>query len=132
MRDLQRRKLINIRELKDGRAEVSLTHQGKQLVRTYGLNNLKLQKPARWDHKWRLLIYDIPTSQRRASNAFRSKIREMGLYQLQRSVWVAPYEFIAEVEFLAGVFEIDMNKCIHYFHTQEIPREEDLRKFFAL
>ena len=79
---------------------------------------------------WRVIIYDIPVAQRKASNAFRQKIRAMGLFQLQRSVWVSPYECLSEIEFIATVFDINIDRCICYFKTKNIPKEKEIKKHF--
>ena len=34
---------------------------------------------------------------RKASNAFRRKIKGLGLYRLQKSIWVSPYDCISEL-----------------------------------
>jgi len=130
LKELNRRKLINFKELGGGRVRLELTHKGKTLVRQYNLDQIKIQAPKRWDRKWRILMYDIPTHQKRASNAFREKLKDLGLFQLQRSVWVSPYECLAEIEFLATVFEIDMDRHICYFKTSEVSKEKEIKEFF--
>ena len=130
LRELEKRKLISFKELGNGTVRIELAHHGKTLVRMYTLETMQLEKPKQWDRRWRILLYDIPAPQRRASNAFREKVRHLGLFPLQRSVWVSPYECLAEIEFLATIFEIDMDRCIGYFNSQNIPREKEVRKFF--
>ena len=132
LRELEKRKLISFKELGGGSVRIELTHRGKTLVRTYDLEKMKLVKPKRWDGKWRVIIYDIPTAKRKASNAFREKLRALGFFPLQKSVWIHPHECLPEVEFLATVFEIDMDRHIYYFSTSEIPREKEIRKFFSM
>jgi|SRR3989344_2980741 len=130
LRELEKRNLIKFQEDKNGMIRMELTYQGKHVVHTYNLEEMKLQKPKKWDGQWRVLIYDIPKSQKKASNAFREKIRQLGLFPLQKSVWVSPYECFSEIEFLAIVFNINLKECILYFRTNEIPKLEELKKFF--
>ena len=130
--ELKRRKLLSFKELGAGKVHIELSHYGKKLVRRYDLEDMRLQKPKRWDGWWRMIIYDIPTSQRRASNAFREKVKTLGLYPLQRSVWISPYECLSEIEFLATVFEINIDDCICYLKLKTIPRETEIKKFFGL
>lgn len=132
LRELQKRKLVIFKEVGGGKVRIELTKNGKLLVREYNLEDMKLKIPQKWDGRWRLITYDIPVRQRKASNAFREKIRQMGLFQLQRSIWVSPYECLEELEFLTSVFEIDMDNCILYFSTKDIPREMELKKYFDL
>jgi len=132
LRELQKRKLISFRELDNGDVRVEISHQGKTLVRQYNLDNLKLVKPARWDRKWRIIIYDIPQYKRRASDAFREKLKDLGLFKLQKSVWISAYECLPELEFLCSVFDINMDECVYHFYADHIPREGEARKFFEL
>jgi len=130
--ELRRRKLIEFKEMADGSLRITLSYLGKKAVRHYKLDEMKLKIPQKWDRQWRIIMYDIPSRQRKASDAFRKKIKEIGLYQLQKSVWVSPYDCLAELEFLCTVFEIDIDKNIYYFRTAEIPKEKDVREFFNL
>mgnify|MGYP001614296357 FL=1 len=132
LKELEKRKLINFEYLPGDEVRVTLTHRGKKLVRQYKLDEIKLQKPKVWDKKWRLIIYDIPIGQKNAARAMRVKLKDMGLYQLQKSVWVSPYECIAELEFICSVFELDMNQYIYYIKTAEIPKTQEIKKFFEL
>jgi hypothetical protein len=130
--ELKRRKYISFEQQSDETIKITLAHKGKLFVRQYHLENLRLQKPKNWDKQWRILLYDIPVHHKRASDAFREKLKQLGLYQLQKSVWVSPYDFVGEIEFLCGVFDIDINQYILYFTTHNIPKESILKKFFHL
>ena len=132
MRELEKKKIISFEEKKDGTVKVTLTHRGKEIVRQYQLEEMQIEKPGHWDGKWRVLLYDIPTSRKKAADAFREKLKQLGLYQLQKSVWVHPYEYIGEIDFLCAVFNINLNSHILYFATKEIPRKRLLREFFEL
>lgn len=132
LKELEKRKLLDFKERSDGSVEIKLSHQGKELVRRYNLEDMKLKKPKQWDGKWRIVIYDIPTSKRKASSAFSAKMKSLGMYQLQRSVWVSPYDCLEEIEFLCSVFEIDSNKCVSYITATEISNASEVKKFFNL
>lgn len=132
LREMEKHKLIKFEELGNGTVRIELTHKGKNLIRMYNLEEISIKKPRRWDKRWRIIFYDIPISQKQASNAFREKLKQLGLFPLQQSVWVSPYECIAEIEFLATVFEINIDSCICYLIVKNIPREKDIRKFFDL
>ena len=132
LRELEKKNLVSFKELGGGTVCIELTHKGKTLVRQYNFETMRLTKPKRWDRTWRIVLYDIPLSKKQASDAFRAKLRGLGLYPLQRSVWISPYECLPEIEFLASVLEIDLNKCVAYFKTDKIPNERDVKKFFSL
>lgn len=132
LREMERRKLISFRELGRGKVRIELTFQGKQLVRQYELEHMKLKKPDRWDGVWHIVIYDIPTAQKKAGMAFHRKLKDLGLFPLQKSVWVSPYACVPEIEFLAVIFEIDFDRCICHFTTKTVPKEREVKKFFNL
>ena len=132
LKELQGRKLIEFKELSDGSIRITLSHLGKNLVRKYKLEEMKINKPLKWDQKWRIISYDIPNNQRKASNALRQKLKDLKLYKLQKSIWVSPYECIEELEFLCSIFDINIDNHVFYFKTTEIPKETEVKKFFNL
>lgn len=132
LRRLKETRIIKVNEQNDGRVEVTITRKGEQLVHLFNLDTLSLTKPARWDGMWYILMYDIPEYQKKARRAFSEKLRSMGLYRLQRSVWVSPYPFLNEFEFLCGVFEINPNHHALYFQTKQIPKRDELISYFRI
>lgn len=132
LRELERRRLISFKELGGGKVKIELTKGGQRLVRMYDLDKMQILKPKKWDGFWRIVTYDIPNSKRKASDAFRQKLRSLGFFQLQKSVWVSPFDCLAEIEFLGVVFEIEVGRHIHHFKTREVPLESEMREFFKL
>lgn len=132
LREFEKRKLITFTELENGKIRIELTKRGQKLVREYNLEDMKLIKPKKWDGIWRIVAYDIPTHQRKASNAFREKLKSLGLFPAQRSIWISPYDCLAEMEFLASVFEIDIDQCLYYLEAHKIPKENNAKRFFNL
>jgi DNA-binding transcriptional regulator PaaX len=130
--NLKKKKLIDIQEQNDGSVKVYLTENGKKLVLRYELENLKIEKPKKWDGKWRVIIYDIPQSLRRASDVFRRKIRELGMYQLQKSIWIYPYDCIKELDFLCAIYQVPLEDCVLYFRAEELPKQKEIKQFFGL
>lgn len=45
------------------------------------------EENTKWDGKWRLVIWDIPETRRSVRDLLRSKLKELGFKQLQKSVW---------------------------------------------
>lgn len=132
LKELSKKKIVSFKEMPNGSVRIELTHKGKIIIRQYKLDELKLNPPKKWDRKWRVIIYDIPHRFKKARDGFREKLKQLGLYQLQKSVWVSPYDCLAEIEFLAGVFNLDLNEHVFYFSTLEIPHESKLKKWFNL
>lgn len=132
LKELEKKKIISFKELGNGKIRVELTHKGKLLAREYNLENMKINKPKTWDKKWRIIMYDIPDYNKKARDAFRFKIKQLGLYPIQKSVWVSPYDCMPEIEFLCAVFDIDPNSHVYQFTTAEIPKEREIKKWFNL
>lgn len=132
LKELEKKKLISFKELGNGKIKIEITHKGKLLVREYQLDDIKITKPKIWDKKWRIIIYDIPHYHKKARDAFRLKLKDLGLYPLQKSVWVSPYDCLPEIEFLCSVFDIDLNNYVYYFKSSEVPKEREVKKWFSL
>jgi hypothetical protein len=106
---LRKKRLLEIVGEKSGRVRVKLTNKGKKRLTEYSLGRLEIKKPKKWDRKWRVLIFDIPSYPKRyngAREALRDKIKELGFCQIQKSVWVYPYECEDEMLFIAEMFQV--------------------------
>lgn len=133
IRTLKHRKLIEIIREKDGSTRVELTNKGKKRIREFCFDSLKIKKPKRWDGKWRILMFDIPTKPKlynNARNALRDKIKELGFVQMQKSVWVYPYECEDEVLFLAETYHIE--RFIDMLVAERVMHEEKFKRKFKL
>jgi len=45
----------------------------------------------RWDHLWRMVVFDIPETKRVSRNCFRKGLRDMGFFPYQQSMYVTPF-----------------------------------------
>ena len=128
---LKKNRLIILRELENDRLVVELTEKGKRLVREIKVDELSIEKPGTWDKKWRVVIFDIPDeTKRRARDALRDKLKNLGFYQLQKSVWAFPYPCEKEVQFLCELFEI--TPFVNLIVAESIYNDVWLRKHFQL
>lgn len=103
---LKKKKLLIIDENKDGGVKVELSENGKKKVLIYNLDKLKIRPMRKWDGRWRFVMFDIPNKFKRRSDILREKLKELGLYQFQKSVWIYPYPLENEIEFIAQLFEV--------------------------
>ncbi len=127
--NLRRSKLIIFKE-KDGKFSIELTEKGKRVLKEVDISELKNKKPVQWDGLWRIVIFDIPESQEYGRVALRNKMKEVGFYQLQKSVWAFPYECEKEIELLVEVF--DINSFVNFITAKKIKDDEKLKKYFKL
>ena len=55
-----------------------------------------------WDGKWRMVIFDVPESERSLRAKMRRRLMLEGFGCLQKSVWISPSPFGAMIEELKG------------------------------
>src|SRR3989344_7174587 len=72
-----------------GVPHVRLTPKGKLYLQTE-IGHTRV--PSRWDGKWRVVIFDIPEARRTLRNRLRDMLLQIGFVQLQKSVWVYPFD----------------------------------------
>jgi CRISPR-associated endonuclease Cas2 len=118
-------------EYRGKQLHVSLSEEGKVLAKKYSIDELKIKKPAHWDKKWRILIFDIEEKYRSKREMLRGKLKELGLFQLQKSVWVCPYHFQEEVQALRDFFDFNKEEMTVII-ASEIEKENELITFFDL
>lgn len=102
---LYQSKLIDTRDHPDGTTTIILTEEGKQRCLTYRIDEMSVQRPKSWDRKWRLILFDIPEKRRAIRDALRHHLRRLGCHELQRSVFVHPFDCRDEVEFLIEFYQ---------------------------
>lgn len=127
---LKRRNFIEVIKEKDEKIIVRLTKKGKQYVREFSIDNLSILKPKKWDKKWRMVIFDIPNKFNMARLALRNKIKELGFYKLQKSVWIYPYPCEDEILFVANFFNVE--SFIEILTVESLLREDKIKKIFHI
>lgn len=116
---------------KNGQIYISLTKEGKKKAGKYQIDNLKIKKPAKWDGKWRILIFDIKEDQRVKREALRGKIKELRLFKLQDSVWAHPFEFQKEIDLLRSFFGLNKNE-MQIITADKMEDDKKMKMFFGL
>lgn len=131
--NLKQRKLIEIVSEKNNRIKVNLTNRGMTRVKEFVFENLSISKPKKWDRKWRVIIFDIPTIPKklnRARAALREKIKELGFFKLQHSVWIYPYPCEDEVLLIGEIYYV--TKYIEILTVEKLLHESKIKHFFNL
>ncbi|MEK7510464.1 MAG: hypothetical protein AAB567_02855 [Patescibacteria group bacterium] len=127
---LKQSRLIIVNEQMDGKFLVELTEAGKRKMREFEIEKLTVPIPKKWDGLWRILIFDIPNKKSGIREVFRMKLKELGFYQLQKSVWVLPYPCDAQVEFLVEFYRV--RPYTNIIRAKEIKNDVLLKKHFKL
>lgn len=127
---LYRSKAISRNENSDGTFTITLTEKGKMRALTYKIEEIKINKNDKWDRKWRMVAFDIPEELKNGRNSIRSKLKEIGFRELQKSLWVFPYECRNEVDFIIEYF--DLREYVRFAILDYIDNELHLKKTFNL
>jgi DNA-binding transcriptional regulator PaaX len=123
-------KLVEIKEDKNGNTILVLYEEGKKKMLIYNIENLKLKRQSKWDGYWRLFIFDIPEKFKRERYILSKKLKEIGMYPLQKSVYIYPFECRDELDFIIEYF--GFRKYVRFILAKEIDNELHLRKIFDL
>jgi phenylacetic acid degradation operon negative regulatory protein len=126
---LKRKKFVAY-ENKSGKVYLVLTKLGKIHLTDLEFENIKIQKPIKWDNKWRVLLFDIPEHKAAERQVFRLKLREMGFFHFQRSVFVLPYPCEKEIKKI--IKHLEIQKYVHLITGQRFPNDKLLKKKFNL
>lgn len=129
-RRLRKQGCINI-EKKNKQIYISLTEKGKKMAGWLQIDALKIKRPKKWDGRWRIVVFDIAQLKKFFREAFRGKLKELGFYPLQKSVWICPFGCQDEIEVLREFFGLSQNE-MRLITAQDIGPNEYLRKFFKI
>lgn len=86
--------------------EVILTDKGQKHLGKINFDNIKIKRPETWDGKFWLVAVDIPVKYKNGADAFRDKVKELGFFALQKSLWFYPFDPRGEIEFVARMYGV--------------------------
>lgn len=125
---LKSRRLIDI-QTQYGKDVYKLTKLGRRRAKKLA-KSFAIKVPEKWDKKWRVVIFDIPVKKKVQADMFRKSLKDLGLANVQKSIWAHPYGCREQVYFLAG--RLGINSSVRYIVAEEITGEKDLRKRFEV
>jgi len=127
--NLYRSRVVKAKDNSDGTCTIILTERGRLKSLTYKLSEMSIQKKE-WDGKWRVVIFDIPEKIREGRDAIRQKLKNLGFVELQKSVFVYPYECKNEIDFVIEFF--GLRKYVRYGVMESIDNAPHLQHLFHL
>ncbi len=128
--NLKRQGFINI-ERKGPQIYIRLTEEGKKKAGMFQINSLEIKKQKKWDRKWRLVIFDIAEMKKIYREALRGKLKELGFYCLQKSIWLHPFDCRAELKLLKDFFGLS-EKELRLIVADDIGDDSEFKKCFNL
>jgi len=75
-------------------------------------------------------VFDIPEDRKAGRTALVAKLKELGFYPMQKSVYIHPYECKDEVSFVAEIF--DLAPYVRFLRVKDVDIELDLKNRFRL
>lgn len=129
VKEMIQRELLAYNEA-DKETALVVTNKGKKTLLKYNIKRMELEKPKTWDGKWRVVIFDVMEGKKSLREALRNKMKQLGFYQLQKSVYVTPYPCDKEISFIREYYLIGSE--VSYFLATELEQEGELVKKFEL
>ncbi len=113
---LKYRKLIQVKDVK-GELEYKLTSKGWDKYEKIVLEELEIKTPRKWDYKWRLVMFDIPTYKRAQRDHLLQKLKDLNFYMLQQSAWIHPFGCEKQVGILLQI--LNLEKHVSYIVVED-------------
>ena len=105
---------------------IRLKAKGKKRLQKVELKTLTITKPKHWDKKWRIVFYDIPERYKLGRDALTRKLKDLGFYQLQRSVLA--HQYPCRDEIAAVTLAYGVSRFVSYIETDHIDQQKLLLK----
>lgn len=128
LKRLQERELIALRELPDGTVEMRLRKKGEHIALRYHFETMSIARPKQWDGAWWLVMFDISRKHNKARDALRMKLKDLGFYQLQESVFIFPFPCEKEIDALAAFWGV--RNSVLLMRVSQFEGEEKLKHHF--
>lgn len=122
--------LVQEKHNRDGTTTLILNENGKRKVLEFDIEKIEINRPPRWDGKWRIVMFDVPERLRRLRNSLRWHFQEIGLIELQKSVFVYPYPCEKEIEFILEFY--NARKYVRFVLAEKVDNGLHLMKKFDL
>jgi DNA-binding transcriptional regulator PaaX len=108
----------------DGKDFAQLTPEGRQKLRSLTLSAETHVMSMAWDGKWRVVVLDVPESDKEKRNALRYILKKAGFVCLKNSVWISPHPFEHMLENMKK--DLDLRNEIMVILTDSLDPETEL------
>jgi DNA-binding transcriptional regulator PaaX len=107
---------------------LQITERGRARLSKMELDAISIDEPKQWDKKWRMVFYDIPEESKVGRNSLTRKLHSIGFHQLQRSVFIHPFDSREVIEKIASTYYLD--KYVSYVEATYIDNQQILIAHF--
>jgi len=109
---------------------VILSEEGKNRILTYDLDKMEIKIPKVWDGNWRVVLFDIPEVFKKRRESLRFRLKNLGFFEYQKSVFVHPYDCKNEIDYIIEFSGI--RKYVRFIVAESLDNELHLKKHFGL
>ena len=102
---------------------------GRKRLDKFKLDNIRIAKPKSWDNKWRILVFDIVEEKAHMRDYFRKRLKEIGFYHFQRSVFIFPCPCGEVIDELSE--KLDIENGVHLITANRFEGDAVLVKHFS-
>jgi hypothetical protein len=127
LKRLEKQGIVAFREDED-KAIIRITKFGEQKILKHALEHFEIKKPRFWDGRWRLIIYDVPRKKKYFQDLFRRTIKKLGLYRLQHSVYLTPFDCKKQIDLLKSYFGV--KEEVLYFVLDRFEDDTKYKRYF--
>jgi DNA-binding transcriptional regulator PaaX len=124
LKQLENKGLINL-----GGEIIKLTPEGQRIIKTMRIYDVRIENKS-WDNLWKIVAYDIPEEKKIERDIFRRKLKELGFFKIQGSMWLFPYECRNEI--IAIAHNLKINPFVIYLKTDQVPNQKKFIKNYNL
>ena len=129
VKNLHHSNLVTQYNNRNGTIKFVLSKKGEDVALKYNLEKMVIPK-TKWDKKWRIVMFDIPERLKKIRETLRYQLKRLGFLELQRSVFLLPYECENEFKYITEFYAI--KKYVRFVVANRIDNELDLKRRFHL
>lgn len=130
IKSLYRSKLIREEVGKDGKIKLVLTNKGREKALSFRIFDMKIKRPAKWDGKWRMVVFDIPETKKYKREILRMHLKNLYFFEFQKSIFVHPFDCWDEMEYIIEYYQL--RKYVRFIVAESIDNELYLKVHFGL
>lgn len=113
-----------------GNRKFRITSKGAVAAALFELGTYRPPAKQAWDGRWRVICFDIPETHAHIRRKLHIKLRSLGFYKLQHSVFVYPYPCSELIELLHS--HIQLKPHVRLITAEKIDNEKEVAAFFNL
>jgi len=109
-----------------------LTQKGREKIIKLIVKKKNKERIVEWDGKWRGVAFDVPELNRRDRDFLRRELHQIGFKELQKSVWISPFDFEKELKTLLKLWKREFTGDIRFLVIDKLESDSDLKQQFNL